>query len=412
VGLFVLTLINLLNYLDRFVVSALVESLKASEFKPTDAELGMLMTGFIMVYMAAAPVFGILGDRFARPRLMAAGVAVWSAATALAGFANSFFHLFLARAAVGIGEAAYATISPSILADWFPKDRRGRVFAVFFCAIPVGSALGYIVGGLVDQHFGWRMAFFVAGIPGLLLAVLCLRLKDPPRGGQDGDSPTLLARAPGVVQTYRDLFGNRPYLFTVLGYAAYTFAVGGMAFWMPAFLERARGIPREQATVTFGAIVVFTGFAGTFAGGWLGDRLLKWNSEAYLWLSGVVTLLAVPASIAALMVPDRAVYVPAIVVAELLLFASTGPVNSAIVNLVAPGERATAVALSTFAIHVLGDVPSPPLIGKLSDIGSLPTALMVVPAAIAAGGVLWLLAARSASRRTAEKPSSPSLSGT
>lgn len=398
-GLAVLTLINLMNYLDRFVVSALVESLKASEFKPSDTELGMLMTGFIVVYMAASPVFGILGDRFSRPRLMAAGVAVWSAATALAGFANSFFHLFLARAAVGIGEAAYATISPSILADWFPKSLRGRIFAVFFCAIPVGSALGYVVGGLVDRHFGWRAAFFVAGVPGILLAALCLMLKDPPRGGQDGVEGSRPEIPPSVVRTYGDLFSNRPYLLTVLGYAAYTFAIGGIAFWMPAFLERARGVPREEATVTFGAIVVVTGFVGTFAGGWLGDRLLKFNREAYLWLSGAVTLLAVPPTLVALLVPDRVVYLPAIIVAEILLFASTGPVNSALVNQVAPGERATAVAMSTFTIHLLGDVPSPPLIGAISDRTSLPLALLVVPAAIAAGGLIWLGAARCASRK-------------
>ena len=187
-------------------------------------------------------------------------------------------------------------------------------------------------------------------------------------------------------------------MLTVLGYAAYTFAIGGLAFWMPAFLERARGVPREEATVTFGAIVVVTGFVGTFAGGWLGDRLLKVNREAYLWLSGVATLLAVPPAAVALLAPSATVYLPAIVLAELLLFASTGPVNSAIVNAVAPAERATAVALSIFAIHILGDVPSPPLIGFLSDRTSLARALLIVPAAIAAGGVLWIGAARTAAK--------------
>lgn len=398
VGLTVLTLINLMNYLDRYVVSALVESLRASEFHPSDTQLGLLMTGFIVVYMLASPVFGALGDRWNRPRLMAFGVAVWSAATSLAGFSRSFAHLFLARAAVGIGEAAYGTISPSLIADWFPRDRRGRVFAFFFAAIPVGSALGYIVGGLVDRHLGWRAAFFLAGLPGLALAFLCLRIKDPPRGAHDEPGAAGERHAPSVLRAYRDLLGNRPYLLTVLGYAAYTFAIGAMAFWMPAFLERARGIPREEATVTFGTIVVITGFVGTFAGGWLGDRLLRVNREAYLWLSGAVTLLAVPVSAVALTSPKPALYMPAIVLAELLLFASTGPVNSAIVNLVAPAERATAVALSTFAIHFLGDVPSPPLIGLLSDASTLQAALLIVPAAIAVSGLIWLGAAREASR--------------
>src|SRR5450755_2527161 len=185
-ALAILTFINLLNYLDRFIVSALAESLKHSSLALSDFKLGTLATGFLLVYMVAAPVFGALGDRRARPRLIAFGVACWSFATALSGLATSYATLLAARAAVGIGEAAYGTIAPSMLADFFPESRRGRVMAVFFCAIPVGAALGFIVGGLVDAHFGWRMAFFVAGVPGLALAALTVLLRDPPRGGEDG----------------------------------------------------------------------------------------------------------------------------------------------------------------------------------------------------------------------------------
>ena len=184
-ALAVLTLINLFNYIDRWVVPALFESLKSSEFALSDERLGLLMTGFVVVYMLTSPVFGALGDRGARPRLVAAGVFVWSLATTLAGFARSFVALFLARAAVGVGEAAYGTISPGMLADYFPRSVRGRVMAVFFAAIPVGSALGFVLGGLIDRAWGWRAAFFVAGVPGLLLALLCLRIPDPPRGAHD-----------------------------------------------------------------------------------------------------------------------------------------------------------------------------------------------------------------------------------
>src|SRR5947208_16342271 len=184
-GLAVLTLINLFNYLDRWIVAALAESMKHSELHLSDTQLGLLMTGFLVVYMLAAPVFGVLGDRRSRPRLLGLGVGIWSIATALGGLASSYVGLFAARAAVGIGEAAYGTISPALLADYFPRKRRGRVLAIFFAAIPIGSALGYIVGGLVDHYYGWRQAFFVAGIPGLVLALLVLRLYDPPRGAQD-----------------------------------------------------------------------------------------------------------------------------------------------------------------------------------------------------------------------------------
>ncbi|HMF09208.1 MAG TPA: MFS transporter [Thermoanaerobaculia bacterium] len=396
-SLAILTFINLFNYLDRFVLASLVESLKSSELHLSDKQLGALAASFIIVYMLVSPLFGTLGDRKRRPPLLALGVGIWSLATALGGFARSFAGLLAARAGVGVGEAAYGTIAPALLADFFPKEKRGRVFAVFFAAIPIGSAAGYILGGTAEQKFGWRAAFWIAGGPGLLLALACLLLFDPPRGGQDPGSGAA-PQAGSVWSAYRRLLANRPYTWTVLGYAAYTFALGGLAFWAPAFLERVRGMARNEATVNFGAIVVVTGFVGTFAGGWLGDWWLKRSRGGYLWLSGVATLAAAPAALVAFVAPQKAVFLTAIVVAELLLFASTGPINSAIVNLVAPNERATAVALSILAIHLLGDVPSPPLIGAVSDATSLAHAFLILPVVIAASGVLWMVAARSATR--------------
>src|SRR6266702_2390739 len=394
-GLLVLTLINLFNYLDRWIVAALAESMKRSELHLSDTQLGFLMTGFLFVYLLAAPLFGTLGDTRSRNRLLAIGVALWSVATALAGLARNYVGLFAARAAVGVGEAAYGTISPALLADYFPRQQRGRAFSIFFAAVPIGSALGYIVGGLVDRYFGWRQAFFVAGVPGLILAAFALRLYDPPRGNQD----TAEESPPGHTgRSYQALLHNRPYLLTVLGYAAYTFAIGALAFWTPTFLERVRGIPKAHATVQFGAVVVVTGFVGTYGGGWLGDRLLKISRQAYLWLSGAVTLLAAPLTLLALAAPQPSVYWPAIIAAELCLFASTGPVNSAIVNEVSPHMRATAVALSILTIHVLGDVPSPSVVGMISDARSLSEAVLIIPAAVLIGGLIWTYAAWSLSR--------------
>jgi len=390
--LLLLTLVNFLNYVDRFVVAALVESLKRSALAITDTQAGLLATAFILVYAAASLWFGRLGDRGSRPRLLAAGVLLWSLATSLAGAARGFVSLFAARAAVGVGEAAYGTISPSLIADLFPRTARGRVLAIFYAAIPVGSALGYVVGGLVDRSFGWRAAFLVAGVPGLLLALPCARLRDPPRGCQDEEGPA--ARLPAsALATYLGLARNRDYALTVLGYAGYTFAVGGMAFWMPSFLERVRGVPPAQATVLFGGVVVVTGFAGTFAGGFLGDLLLRRTRQAYLWLSGVATLAAAPLAWLVFADPRPAVYLPAMVAAELLLFSSTGPVNTAIVNAVRPEQRATAVAVSILAIHLLGDVPSPPLIGRLSDLSSLGQAVQIVPLAVLLSGAVWTVGA-------------------
>lgn len=420
-ALAVLAFINLFNYLDRYVVSALVESLKRSELALTDAELGSLMSGFLIVFAVIAPIFGMLGDRRSRPRLIAFGVACWSVATALSGLAGSFAALFAARASVGIGEAAYVTIGPSLLSDYFPRGERGRVMAIFFCAIPVGSALGYVVGGLIGAHYGWRMAFFVAGIPGLILAILCLGLRDPPRGAEDpesSDAPGELpsaangeardARWPGRIPgaraleryaaPYLDLLANKPYVLTIAGYAAYTFAMGGLAYWMPAFLERSRGIPQAEATVSFGTIVVVTGFVGTFAGGWLGDYCAKYSQRAYLWISAVATLLAVPFAWVALTAASPRLYLVCMVTAQLLMFLSTGPINASIVNLVRPTQRASANALGVLAIHLLGDVPSPLLIGIVSDHTSLSQAVKLVPVAILVAALIWCWAAREVPR--------------
>ena len=349
-ALVVLTGINLLNYLDRYVVSPIVPDLKVA-MGLTDAQLGWLVPAFMLVYMIAAPAFGAWGDRGSRTRPIAIGVFIWSLATMASGLARNYPQLLAGRALVGIGEAAYVAIAPALLADCFRAESRGRVYSVLNMAIPVGSALGFILGGLVSHHFGWRAAFFVAGAPGMLLAAAVLWLPDPPRGIQDEPRPqarNALTPGPHAVHlfwglpvprwlaVYLNLLGRAPYMLLVLGYAAYTFALGGLAFWMPTFLERVHGIPKVQATTGFGAIVVVTGFVGTFVGGWLGDYCLRYSRQAYLWFSGATTLLAVPFVVLALTASAPSVYYPGIVCAQLLLFMSTGPINAAIVNMVSP----------------------------------------------------------------------------
>ena len=389
--LVVLTGVNLLNYIDRYVVPPVFESLKRSELHLRDAQLGFLMSAFLFVYTIAAPLFGWLGDTRRRPRALAAGVALWSAATALGGFAWSYLSLLVSRGIVGIGEAAYGTIGPSLLADYFPPRTRGRAFAVFYMAIPVGAALGFMLGGFVDHHWGWRRVFFVAGLPGLVLAALVARLREPRRGASDAlPEPEPLWTMEAAAGT---LLRNQAYVLTVLGYAAYTFALGGIAAWVPSFFERVRGLPGDVATGRFGAIVVLTGLVGTFGGGWLGDRLLARTRHAYLWLSGVATLLAAPLFYLALAAPSPAVYWSAMVGAELLMFASTGPINTVIIGIVPAGLRASAMALSVFSIHILGDVPSPWLVGLISGGSSLQLAVLILPVAALVGGAVWTYAA-------------------
>ena len=389
------TLLNLVNYVDRFILSAVLPRIK-TDLDLSDFQLGLLANAFLATYFLTSPVFGRLGDRRARPPLLAAGVAVWSAATAAAGMARSFAQLALARSTVGVGEAAYATISPALLADCYPPDRRGRVFAIFYAAIPVGAALGFLLGGALERAFGWRVAFFAVGPPGLALAALTLTLRDPPRGGCDAqvDRATAETRS-----TLRTLAGNVEYVGTVLGYAAYTFALGGLAVWMPTYLERVRGLPLDRADLLVGGVTAVAGLGGTAVGGYLGDRLAARVRHGHLWLSAISMLAAIPPAWIALTASSSATYQIAFVSVEFLLFLSTGPINVVIVSSVSPSMRAMAMAVSIFAIHALGDAISPPIIGWIADARGLERAVLIVPAAIAASGVVWAATAFAARSR-------------
>jgi sugar phosphate permease len=234
--------------------------------------------------------------------------------------------------------------------------------------------------------YNWRAAFFVAGAPGLVLALIALALKDPPR--EDGGTPT-----PTGYRSYLPLLENPPYRRTVLGYIAYTFALGGISFWMPSFLVRVHHMSQADATKNLGIVVAITGLVGTFAGGWIADALAKRTRQANLWLSGVTMLAAVPLTWWALVTTSVPTFWMVVFAAELLLFASTGPINAAIVSEVAPALRAAAMALSIFAIHLLGDAISPKLIGWISDRDSLAHAVLIIPFAVVVSGVIWTYAA-------------------
>ncbi len=385
--LVVFTAMNLLNYVDRQVVPAVQESIK-HEMLLSDAQIGLLATAFLWVYLLTAPFFGALSTKWSRARVIGLGVALWSIATAAGGFAANYGELLVARAAVGVGEAAYGTIAPAVLADLFPERMRGRIFALFYMAIPVGSALGYVLGGQIERIYDWRAAFFFAGAPGLLLALVSLVLTDPAREDDGTNAPT------SGIESYVPLLNNPPYVRTVVGYIAYTFALGGIAIWMPAFLHRIRHMASATASTDLGAVLVVTGFVGTFVGGWVADAIAKRTRQANLWVSGVTTLAAAPFAWWALVTPNTTTFWVALSVAELLVFMSTGPINAAIVTEVAPVLRAAAMALSIFAIHFFGDAISPPLIGFISDHGTLAHAVLIIPVAVLLSGGVWIYAAR------------------
>jgi MFS family permease len=392
-----MTLLNFVNYIDRTILAAVLPRVK-TELGLTDDQLGLLAGAFLFSYLLTSPIFGQLGDRLSRTRLMAAGVAIWSLATAGAGFARSFAQMFAARATVGVGEASYASISPALLSDYYPKSRRGRIFAIFYLAIPVGSAVGYLLGGFLEAHFGWRAAFCAVGLPGLLLAALTLTAPDPPRG--INDDPGELVHDEPLGRTLAVLARNRGYVLTVIGYTAYTFALGGMTIWAPTYFNRERGLTLGNADLLIGGIAVIAGIGGTFTGGYLCDALRSRIRQPYLYVSGWSMLLAIPLAWIGLSAAEPVVYISALLAGEFLLFLSTGPINVVLVSVVPVGMRAMAMAVSIFVIHLFGDAVSPYILGRISESAGLSKAVLIMPVAIGVSGLVWVFAAWDAARRT------------
>ncbi len=290
----VLTGLNILNYIDRNVLFAVQSDVK-KEFLVTDAKIGILTSAFFFTYMFAAPVVGWMGDRFPRKNIVVFGILVWSGFTFLTWFVHDYNQLLFRHAIVGIGEASYATIAPTLIADSFPPLKRGRMLSIFFLGLPVGSAAGYFVGGYLAHYFGsWRAPFMAAGIPGFVLALLLWMLPEPPRGQHEEHAPV------DVRTLLLGLARNGAFLTATFGMAMYTFAVGGMQVWIPTFLQRLRGLDVKTANIDFSIIVIVNGIGATLLGGWLGDRLLKRYFGAYYTFSGVAMLIAVPFMVAAI----------------------------------------------------------------------------------------------------------------
>ena len=394
ISLSVFTLINLVNYLDRYVLAGMLP-LVQEHFGRTDAQMGILSSSFLVVYAVVSPFTGFLGDRASRTRIVAAGVILWSGATVWSGFARTFDELLLARSFIGIGEAGYAAVAPGFLADLFEEKRRGRILALFYAALPVGSALGFTLGGVVGTSFGWRTAFLVAGIPGAILGVGALFLREPVRGAADGSERPSPARIGAILRTLASSPGFR---FNTLGYTAATFAMGGLAAWWPTFLARERGVPLDRGGFLFGAVLVVAGFLGTLCGGWLGDRLHARDRGGHFAAAGWGLVAAFPFAAAGVLLRDPALYWPAIFVALFFLFFNTAPLNAVLVNVAPPSMRASAVAINVLVIHLLGDAISPWLMGLVSDASGLGLAVLLNCGMILVAGLV-LLAGRGSLRR-------------
>ncbi len=377
-----LTTLNFLNYLDRYIFFG-VQPLIQAEFHRTDAQMGLVTSAFFFVYMFTAPATGYFGDRYSRKRIMVGGALLWSAATLLTAFTHSFQTLLLRHVMVGLGEATFVVIAPAYLADLYPESRRGRIMALFSLGLPCGSALGYIIGGYLGYHFGWRTPFYVAGLPGALIGIALIFTREPQRGQCDRIAATR-ERA-----TIGGLWRNGAFWMASLGLAMITFALGGFSAWMPTFFNRSRGLALDKANLVFGGILVVAGFFATLLGGFVGDRLLRRTAGSYYLVSAAGMVLALPATLIALHARGSLMYV-GMAAAAFFLLVNTGPLNAALVNSVSAPIRSSAIAANLFVIHLLGDAFSPAVIGYISDRSNLETGLLAAAGAIVlAAGFLF-----------------------
>ncbi len=400
-----LTALNLVNYLDRFVLSAVIAPVQ-DDLHLSNFVAGLLPAIFLIGYFATSPLFGIRGDRASpggRNGLIAAGVAAWSVGTVGSGLAVGAGSMVASRALVGVGEASYATLAPSLIDEVAPPTREAAWMAVFSVAMPVGSALGYLVGGLMLHTHGWRAAFFVAGGPGLAAALLCLLVQTPSR------APTLKAHRVDLLETARALAREPLYRRTVLGYAAYTFAMGGFAFWAPKYLHERYGMEAGVASVRFGLVTVLGGLIGTLVGGWVANWAVRAELRALEHGAGEAlerrrdaavargnlrvcmlgAALGAPLAAIAVAAPSPPIFFAALLPCEVALFLLSGPSNVAILRSAPPAMRASAMALAIFAIHALGDLWSPAIIGLVADHAPMRVALVAVPIVFAIAALTW-----------------------
>jgi len=398
-ALWLLLAINLFNYIDRYILAAVLPQIK-HDFLAGDpnqnAKAGSLGSAFLISYMCAAPILGWLADRVSRWWLVGISVAIWSLASGWSGLAASFAILLLTRTFVGIGEAGYGPAAPTILSDLYPLERRGRTLAYFYLAMPVGGALGYAFGGKIGDLLGWRWAFYLVVPPGLLLAFLCFFMRDP----RARSTSNLITRPRPKRADYFSLLRTPSYLINTAAMTALTFAIGGISFWVPDYIYSDRGAdfaahPQSlgNINVTFGAIVAVAGLFATLLGGWTGDWLRQKFASSYFLVSGVGVVLAFPATVAMLYVPFPGAWV-CIFIAVFCMFFNSGPSNTALANVSLPSVRATAFALNILIVHLFGDIISPPLIGAIRDRWNMNAGFLTVSGAMLIAGVFWFWGAK------------------
>jgi MFS family permease len=433
--LILLALINFMNYLDRQVMFALYPYVQ-EDLGFTDFELGLLAPAFLIVHSLFSIPGGVLADRWFKRKVIALGVGLWSLATLLGAIARGFVDMFIYRALVGVGEAAYGPAANAMISDYFPLGSRARAMGLFSVGMVVGGGAGMIAGTVIGDYLGWRYAFFVAGIPGFLLAVLAWRLKEVKAVGERPQVPSTgyADLAPKIKGGgWRQLFRTSTLRLAFAGGICITFCIGGLVAWMITFLDRyhvkteaappaaeavVRGGPSPNAPeatlsaappgrkkghlaglgISFGAVALAAGLLGTLAGGFLADRLMRRLRAARLLVSASGFLLGVPFALLGLYATSATVFLVGVAVAIFFFVWYTGPIIAILHDVVARRYRSTIAAAYIFSIHLLGDAISPPIVGWISGLSGLREALLLPVGMAVVGAVLLLLATRTVAR--------------
>ncbi len=375
----VLLIINILNYADRYVLPAVLPKIQA-DLGLTALQEGLLGSAFLLVYGIATLPLGIWADRSIRKNIVSVCVGIWSVATVLVGFTRNFVQLFLVRSVLGIGEAGYAPASLSLLGDYFPKAKRGRILSYWSSGTLIGAAIGFTLGGLVAEAFGWRAAFYVVGIPGLIAAFLAWRMSEPARGAfdnEDNSDDGQEARNAPVVEhgtigsnfwaSAKKLF-KIPTYWVLLGALVFSFfTIGGTSYWLPSYCVDTFKLKVGQAGILSGAVLVSSGLIGTVAGGWLADFAQRRRPEGRLLVAALGFLIGAPLVLIALFIHTLPLFIAVFVVAAISLNFCTGPLNAVTQDIITPEVRATAIGLALLLAHLLGDASAPVLIGAIDN---------------------------------------------
>ena len=405
----ILLIINILNYADRFVLSAVLPKIKV-DLALNNTQLGLLSSAFLLVYALTTLPLGVWADRSTRKNIVALCVAVWSIATTLAGFTTTFLHLFLTRTVLGVGEAGYAPATLSLLGDYFPKEQRGRILSFYSIGNLIGTALGLIVGGLVADAFGWHWAFFLVGIPGLLTAFLIWRAVEPKRGiyESDNDGATHGGLGKDFWGAVRHIF-RIPTYWVLLGAFVFSFfTIGGASNWITLYVQSAFSLKLGLASSLSGAVLAGGSLIGTLAGGWASDYLQRRRPEGRMIVVVFSFLLGAPLTFIALSLQTLIPFITVFFIAIVSLTLCLGPLNAILQDVIIPEVRATAFGLALLLAHLFGDASSPTIIGALADrfhaLGSteahaLGLALLVTtPVCLALAGIVCLIGLRTVAR--------------